>query len=665
MKILRFISVIIIFLLSVLLVLGNIFHKNLRRYLDKYYLSIEITDEMIHSFEKLKKGNADFLLYVSTDKKVYRNLEKIFIFARLERKANFEVVENARLKAFLYDKNGKIIKNIDENEGILLLYDKKNKLWKGNFFPLNTELDGEIKIEIRAYPDTPEATVSAFYSVFIDNKSAFSQLLPKGLSLIGISSIERISKRIILSPNGREVDWSYIPEWVNLLSADGILMNVGLTTSFQEEITINSPWSRDKLNESDTLAERLSQRGMYFAGYIKALKIEGAYLDKIGYSSTFNLTSDGFTEGEYVSLLDENRKASLIKLFSALMQNKNYSYVGLSDLYLLNGEGIELCEVFYRDMQLDFSEYKELDFTNKIKLFSEKLKNKDFLVVFERWKQYFIAGYIRELIETSGHNKPVFYYVEYESLKKDTSLLNVLVSSGVDFFVINFNIPYFDLLKEINELKNSPIASFADRILFSYEIDYKKNLEFENLNLCGIETYFNLYLTAIKEISKRFNLKGIVVNDLYNAMSGKRGPYSPLEWMFGIGKIIYNFKSINSKMALDIDYYFPLDIEYEKEFNIILKLRNLTDKTVKNIRIEFLDDNGNTIDKVNLLSELKIGEIKEVKTPFLIRQKNATMVKGSQLIGIRLSWDEKGEKDTFSKNFIFFENFNVITSSTN
>ncbi|MGC8764586.1 MAG: hypothetical protein ACP5QT_01705 [Brevinematia bacterium] len=661
MKIFRIVSVILLTFITAFLVLGNVFHKNIRRYVDGSYVELELNNEMMNGFEKLKKGNADFLLYVYTDKKVYRNLEKITIVARIERKSPRELVEGAKLKVSLYDKAGNIIRNIDGSDSVLLVYDKKNKLWKGNFFPINTGLAGEIKIEVTAYIDTPEASVSTIYSVFVERSNSL-YVLPKGLSFMGINSIERISKRIILSLYGKEVDWTYIPEWLNTISADGVLMNVGLTTSFQEEITMTSPWNREKLAESDALAERLSQRGMSFAGYIKALKIEGAYVDKIGYNPSFNLTADGFSEGGCVSLLDENRKNSLMKLFVSLIQNKNYTYVGLSDLYLYNGEGIELCEVFFRDIQFASSEWEDLDFTNKIKFFSEKLRNKELLEVFERWKKYYIAGYIREIVEASGHTKPVFYYVDYENLKKDSSLIDVLLNSGVDFVVVNFNIPYFDLLKEINALRNDYLSLYADKLIFSYEIDYKKNLESSSLKQGGIEVYFNLYVTAIKEMSRKFNVKGIMINDLYNVMSGKRGPYSPLEWMFGVGKIIYNFKSINSKMALDIDYYFPINIEYEKEFGVYFKMKNLSDRVVRNLKVDFIDDDGNVISKENLSGELKTGDFQEKNFNLLIKERDKSMMKDSHLIGIKLSWEEKTEKENpISRNFLFFENFKIAS----
>ncbi len=659
MRFLRYFSIALIFLLAVLLVLSNMFYRDLRKYFDSSYVELELNDELINDLEKSKKGNADFLLYSKTDKKLYGKYEKILIIAKMMRKKDREVVQNAKIEVMLYDKYGNIIKSIDGKEKVLLNYDEKNNLWKGYFFPLEANIDGDVKLEIKAYPDSPEAPVSV-YNYISFNANNKNYRIEKNLALIGINSIERISKRIIISLNGKEVDWNYIPEWVDILASDGVFMNVGITPSFQEDISAASPWNREKISESDTLAERLNQRGKKFAGYIKAFKVEGAYIDKIGYNSSYSLSDNGFSESGSISYIDENRKGSIQKLFSSMMQNKNYSFVGFSDFYPEYGEGLELCDLFFKELQIEIpSDWKDWNLTNKLKFFSEKLKNKDFLSVFEKWKRYYIVSLIKEIIEKSGKNKPVFYYIDYESLRKNPEILDILSSASIDFFVVNFTLPYYDLAKEIKNLRQNFISEYSDRLVFSYEIDYKKNLEFQNVKASGVDFYYSAYFNAIKEMSRKSNLKGLVINDLYNAMSGKRGPYSPLEWMFGIGNIFYEFKKMNSMVSLSINYYLPLNIEYNKEFYILFNLKNLSPNEIRNVKLDVIDYDGNIISKDTLVKELKSGNIEEAKIPITLNLKSEKMVKNSEVIGLRFSWEEKSDEGTFNRVYILSESINL------
>ncbi|MCX7820330.1 MAG: hypothetical protein N2258_01480 [Brevinematales bacterium] len=660
MKFVRYISIALLFMIVVLLVLSNIFYRDLRKYFDSSYVEIELNDELINDLEKSKKGNADFLLYSKTDKKLYSKYEKILVIAKIIRKKDREVVRNAKIEAILYDRNGNIVKSIDNNDKVSLTYDEKNDLWKGYFFPLNTDIDGELKLEIKAYPDSPEAPVSVYnYISFIANNKNYK--IDKNMALIGINSIERISKRIIISLNGKEVDWNYIPEWVDILSADGVFMNVGITPSFQEDINASSPWNREKINESDILAEKLNQRGKKFAGYIKAFKVEGAYIDKIGYMSSYSLTENGFSEGGAISYSDENRKSSIQKLFALMMQNKNYNFIGFSDFFPEYGDGLELCDLFFKELQIEVpAEWKDWDITNKLKYFSEKLKNKDFLTVFERWKRYYLVSVMKEIIEKSGKNKPVFYYIDYESLKKNPEILDVLSAASIDFFVVNFALPYYDLAKEIRNLRQTFISEYSDRLIFSYEIDYKKNLEFQDVKASGIDFYWSAYFNSIKEMSKKSNLKGLIINDLYNAMSGKRGPYSPLEWMFGIGNIFYEFKKMNSMISLAINYYLPANIEYNKEFYILFNFKNFSPNDIKNVKLDLIDYDGNVLARETLVKELKSGNIEEARLPVTLNIKTEKMVKNSEVVGLRFSWEEKTEDGTFSRSYILSESFNLI-----
>jgi hypothetical protein len=78
---------------------------------------------------------------------------------------------------------------------------------------------------------------------------------------------------------------------VTTVSADGVFMLGGITKSFNEHTSIDSPWDRDKISETSALAERVSGVNRDFGAWIKALELEGTYLEKIGYSPSLYLNA--------------------------------------------------------------------------------------------------------------------------------------------------------------------------------------------------------------------------------------------------------------------------------------------------------------------------------------------------------------------------------------
>ena len=423
MKTLRIISYIALIIITASLVLGNIFYQQIRRVIDKNYLAIEMNEDNLSKFNNQK--NPDYNLYVFTDKNVYSKYEKIKIFARIINKVDNSIPENSVMEVEFF-RNGIKLNYLNGNSKIRLAYNESNKVWVGYWYPQISDLSGNIDITAHAYLDDPETSLES-KNIFYISEENFKFSLKKGMAFMGIESQERISKRNILSAEGKEVDWNYIPEWLNFISADGILMLGGITKTFQEDINMESPWDNDKVNESVILAERLKQKGKNFGVWIRGLKVEGIYEKKMGYTPSLSIKDDKYFENSSaISILDENRKKNIIKLFTTFMENDNISYIGISDVFTLPDEGIELIDRFIQEFQINVPEnWSSLDFDGRFKYFFSKIADKQNYSNFIEWKKYINADYLRDIIDKSGHKKPVFYYVDFhENNRKSRSCLN-------------------------------------------------------------------------------------------------------------------------------------------------------------------------------------------------------------------------------------------------
>lgn len=664
MKIGRLISFITLGVLALLLILGNIFYLDVRKVADKNHVPIEIDESEMNRIDRLK--NPDYNLYISTDKYVYSKFEKIKIIAQIFKKGNTNVLENSVIEVEFFN-NGQKIRSLAGSGKTRLNYNADQKMWVGYWYPENSDITGNFEITASGYLDNPESPVrekTSFYITEITPKYK----LKKGIAFIGIDSLERISKRNILSADANEVDWNGIPEWLNFISADGILMLAGVTKTFDESLSMESPWDNDKVNESMVLADRIKQRGKNFGVWMNALKVEGIYAKKMGYRTTLTHDNDKYTEEpSVISLLDENRKKNITRLFTTYMENDNISYVGISEIFLEPAQGLELMENFIKELQIDVPEnWQNLDFDGKFRYFSDRIRNKELFDQFVTWKQYHISQYLKDIISSTAHHKPVFYFVDYEEAIANPDLISIVLNSGVDFIVMNFNMPYDKILENMETLsKISKISGYFNRVIISYYIDYK-NTDMPGSEVSAIENYVYANLQLTKYGSDTLNANGIMINDLYKAMFGKRGPYSPYEWMLGIGETIYQFKNINKYIPLDINCYAPQNVTYGEAFRLRFNIINTSPKAVENFKIDFLPSfPGKPIQKNNTISSIPAGKEIELNVDMLTETNQSQFVRKKSYVGIRVSWLENNRLGGSTANsFVLFKAMNLSQPET-
>ncbi len=658
MKFLRTLSIIFLIIIVLLLIAGNIFYSPIRHYINKNILGLELNEEETGRLDE--QNNTDYQLKIETDKKVYNKYEKVKLFARITGKKRREIPENSVIRVEFFQ-DGKRIKNIDGDERISLSYFSGQKAWIGYYFPESPEIEGKVDVSASGFVDSPEAPVTAKNS-FVINENNPKYILNKGQVFMGIDSLERISKRNILSIEGKEVDWNYIPEWVNFVSADGIIMLAGITKTFQEDVTLESPWDKDKLGESIILADKVNKRNKNFGIYARGLKVEGVDAKKIGYKPVLFFKGDNYGEDpSFISPLDENRKKSLIKLLSSFMENNNMSYVGFSDVFLSTNYGAELMDNYFSDCQISVpNNWTDMDFNGKFLFFKDKMKDKNNLNRFALWKLYYIADYIRDIIDKVGHKKPIFYYLNDSLLMENPAILSVLLSAGVDFVIVDFNMNYDKILDELNDISKNPmIAHYINRLIVSYYFDYQ-NLDVNGFDISAIENYVGANLQLVKNGSGSLIANGIVINDLYKLMFGRRGPYTPNEWMLGVGEIVYEFKQLYQAIPLEIQIdVSKIDLQ-KKEVLISFDIVNTMATKANNFKIEYLPNAGKYIQKNNMIKEIPAGKEINMTVPLQMDTNNTIFLRKKNFLGFRISWEEnQGNKSVIRNSFLFFKSINI------
>lgn len=657
MKILKFAGLSIIILTIGLLITANIFHRSLRKQLDPAFAPLEVVPSGRANFGKV--SNAHYLFEVTSDRKSYSAYQGILIYARIFNKDKQTIPANAKVEVS-FSKKDKPVFNIKNQDKIYLKYQKKDQVWVGHWFPLDHRENGTIRIKAKAFLTSPEEPLEAQNNFFVNSKNQ-NIPLQKGLSFLCIDSKERISRRTIISTEGKEVNWNAIPNWIQFIDADGILMLGGITKTFEENASFNNPWEKDKINESITLSEKLKKDHKKFGVWIKALELEGTYLEKMGYNPTLKFSTTGITKSKnFISLQDENRKKSLTKLLDHFASVDSIQYIGLSKLFSKNQSGIEMLEDFVNETQVPLPKnWKDLSPKEKIEHFQQNMNQQNFSKAFSRWKYYKMAAYIRDILPKK-HDKPVFYSTDFAELSEHPDLISIVFSAGVDFVVLNLNPKAGDLFKTMNKLKKvAGIDQYYSRMLISYELDYKK-MHKDSYQISAIQN-FNIINNNLEKFSSLYpNIQGLAIRDFYRAMFGKRGPYSPFEWMLGISKSIHLYKNQTRSYPIQVSPFIPLTTTNGQSMPIHLRLLNQGTNTLYNLKISLLPMMG----KFQLQAEPKTidtihaGEEIEVSLSIHIDLPDSQFVRKRQFLGYHISWSDKKSKQATSKyKFTDYESF--------
>jgi DUF971 family protein len=84
---------------------------------------------------------------------------------------------------------------------------------------------------------------------------------------------------------------------------------------------------------------------------------------------------------------------------------------------------------------------------------------------------------------------------------------------------------------------------------------------------------------------------------------------------------------------------------------------------LKDVNIDILDSEGNYFVKGFTLQEIPQGKVKEASFPVVISKKSEIFIKKKQILGIRLTWDEKTDKGNFKKSYLIFHTFRVASET--
>ncbi len=635
MKFLRTLSFIIALTVLAALILANIFPTNVRHWIKKDSISLDISDKNLNALSASEFE--DHVFTVISEKSLYHPYERIIIYAAIIDKNTREVPKNSAIEVEFYH-NNEIVRSIDGQTKIKLKYIADKKIWGAYWYPEDPNLLGDISMKARGYLNTPEKNLRTENKFYIDSRHSY-KMIPKGLSFLGISDKNLISKRSILSAQAKSVTWTYIPSWMELLSADGIMMLGGLTETYKEDTSLERPWQKAKITETLALADKVQQNGGSFGVWIKTQEVEGRRLEKMGYSSSLKYEDRNYSkELSRVSILDKSRKQHIIEIMEQYANNNSVNYIGLSHIFQSKAHDLELFDNFLNEFHIVLDDdWNLMDTEQKLSRFLPRLKDGNFLKLFNDWKSYAFFDYLNSIHDSINTSKPLFYFAYAEELIEFPDLISIVFNAGMDFLVLNFTGDFTGIQQKIERLKNiADFQKYFDRIIISYEVDID---DFENpaYQMSAIENYINANLRIVLNSSKYYQAQGLMVNGLYRIMPGRRGPYPSNAWMLGFGELIYEYQDGIEKYPLSVSYY----LDYTKNKSIYLTMKNISTEKLDNLRIQFYPtkDSQKMGKMSGNISSLSPGEQTNLVIKMDVEFTNSQFLEKKQFLGMRFIWN--------------------------
>lgn len=639
MKFFRSFSLILAMALFALLVIGNLIPQTVRNWIKKDSIILDIQDAEIKKLSLQQMG--DYAFNVVPRKSLYSPYERIILVGSLVNKSDRTIPHNAVIEVeFL--KDDQTLRNIDGKSRIKMAFDPDLKIWTAAWYPENPNLSGDIRIVARGFLNSPEKSLEIENRFYIDIRHNY-KILPKGISYLGISDKNLISKRSILSAQAKTVNWNYIPNWMNIINADGVMMLGGLTETYRDDTTLERPWQKAKITEALALGDRIQQIGGVFSVWIKGLEVEGRRLEKVGYQPCIYLTEKGPDKDlARISLLDQARKSHITELLNQYIQDKSTTSVGLSHIFSTRKHDIELLEKFMEESGLELIDNLDrLSPEQKWDRFSQKLNDPSLSALFNKWKSYAYYDYLKSIISKVSHQKTLFYMANIEELFEFPELLAIVFNAGFDFVTLNISGDFEQINTKMNRLRQIPdFEVYFNRVVLSYEVDID-DFEKADFESSAIENYIYANLDMLYYTSRYYPAQGLMINGLFRIMPGRRGPYPSNAWMLGFGDLLTRFQSGVERRSLHLDYV----VSETNPHQIQLNLQNTSQYKIEDIRLQFLPaKDQQDLEKYNRsLPDLKPGAQTNLSLSLNMSFSNSQFLEKKHFFGMRLSWKKPAE----------------------
>jgi len=568
----------------------------------------------IYKDKLIEANKLPFYLVFETDKELYLPYEPIIINLVLIDISNQNIPNNLYPEIIIKDKNNNILKDILQRDQITMKYSSNQNIYIVEWFPDNNNYIGQIEICMNLNIGVFDKIITRKKMVVI-NRLNPPIIFTNAYTFLSLDSKEEVDLRQILSVKGKETDISKLSEWFKLLGNDAVMMPIGITKTFADKQKRYSVWDINKKKETEKYAKEYKKNKLDIALWVQSLELEGSNKEYLNYQES-QKESDDHSENIIVSLKDKKRFNDIQQLLNELLKNDAVTYIGLSELFFNNND-------YHRELFGDF-----------VKQFPDNVSSEIRENAFNKWNNFQMVNYLRDLIQPIGNIKPIFLILEVEDVLKNPEYLLMAFSSGIDFVMLNINNSHHFFERDWEFLqKNTLLQEYIPNIVFSYTVNYDF---FVNGESSALENWkdANLY------ILNKYKFPALQIQDFYRTMFGNRGVYPAYEWMLMTGGLITQWKDDNQLYPIK-QSLIPNTKYIGSNLIINIELKNISSKNISNLVIELLPTMKYDKKQRNILTIIAISTGDIIRTNILlsnVKFNQGILKKHSRFVGFKTSY---------------------------
>lgn len=448
-------------------------------------------------------------------------------------------------------------------------------------------------------------------------------------------------------PTGKSADWRAIFDWCEFIGADSLWVRGALTRSSSPAATLETPFVTSNLAKIPQLAAEAHRHGLKFGAWAIAFnslpETSNSGKPPYEYASDISRSTGQVSHNSFISFRDQRRQDHLATFLKAMQDEQHVDHVGLD--YMRTEPGYELADAFAREMPVplpknwsDMSREQRWTYVARRTEPPGCYEHPEFYEAWNWYRAHRGAQIIETIIEKSQLKKPLWIFTlswkHGVQHGQDPIMFSDAGASMIApmLYQVGSREHYEFILKDWNGY----IKPNQVNLVCGDQVD-----NYWHQNQGPVELYRRM-VEAHQQFVNGGRTMGAFWHDISRAaLVGNLGPFSPTEWGLAGGAAFSRLRDTWRCYPLTAGLEAPATAGVSSAFEARVKLENLSERSVRQIRIQPVSTPGIKYADASTRTIQELGARQTLTVPFRaqITGTNAER-KNRFMLGFRITWPE-------------------------
>ncbi len=574
-----------------------------------------------------------------TDRLAYLHYHIIYIHVRGDEK----LFAGSEASFNIY-KNGEKVTGIGGHKDIILEYNRQKGIWEGQFPVPWAAPQGVYRIKYAGTED-----INSWTGSFTIHSRRPLNGFEKPLKIMTLETTRPLRGFNVPLPGSHEgAGYRGIFEWIRYIGGNTLWYIAAQTASYTEgDLSYERPWLYDNLRTLEEFSAAAKDSGLDFGAWIVAFRAFGVFAlrpEWYDYSYAYRRHSGEIYETNGISILDSRRVRDIINMASYLNSLETVDYIGLDYIRPAPAvAGLELVDDFVKAMRIEVPEnWSSFIREERMKWLAEIVsapgsRNHP---VKQKWNWYRarrMAMIIKRIKSEAVKDKPLWVFMlSWDKGHEHGQDAVMFQDAGADIVAVMM---YEADRRRFNDFVRGwkdYLAGTRVNLVVGNQVDWPVHQH--TVYPSGPQEFGVRLEKGIGELASPVNLKGAFINDFSRILSGRRGPYEKNEWLAASGRA---FSLFNDPASLHLSISSDSEIIDGEGFIVTLTVRNISGKSIENIRIENINTSGVDISpSLEKISYLTAGSEIEISFSGIVSG-YPSFRKGNYMIAFRAGYEDE------------------------